>query len=396
MLRRRLTAMVAAVGATAALSVLPVSAASTTTTTVATAPRWTEDRLLSQLIMVAANITAPTVALSDVRNGIGGVVFLGQPPASARNQIVSGLRNLTASAMVPLFLATDEEGGGVQRLANVAGSLPWPREMAAWWGPATITAKVRSVASAMASLGITMDLGPVADTAAASNSIDVENLRSFSENGSVASRDVRAFLTGLSAGHLLSVVKHFPGLGHANGNTNTQVASDPPLAALQNPDLLPFRNAIAAGVPAIMMSNVVVPDWGGAPASINPAAYAYLRFLGFSGVIVTDSLGAGAITGHGASQAGAAVSAICAGADMAMLNNASLYAPTLAGLRSAVAHGTLSMSRVVSSVNRLLVAKNRYRSPREQLALVPLTSERSQMGRSPMIEARSMIRRSGQ
>ena len=367
-MRRPHILIAGAIAAAAAMvSVLPVGAAPTASAV--PAPRWTEDRLLSQLVMVAANITAPTVATSDVQRGIGGVVFLGQPPSSARSQIASGLRTLNASAMVPLLLATDEEGGGVQRLANVAGSLPWPRQMATWWGPRTITDKVQSVASHMAALGITMDLGPVADTASATNSIDLENLRSFSENGTIASRDVRAFLAGLAAGRLLGVVKHFPGLGHANG---LQVATDPPLAALENPDLAPFRAAIATGVPAVMMSNVVVPDWGAAPASLNPAAYAYLRSMGFTGVILTDSLGAGAITGHGASQTAAAVTAICSGADMAMLNNASLYAPSLAGLRAAVAHGRLSMTQVVASVNRILTAKNRYRSAQQQLALVPL------------------------
>ncbi len=370
-MRRPHILIAGAIAAAAAMvSVLPVGAAPTASAV--PAPRWTEDRLLSQLVMVAANITAPTVATSDVQRGIGGVVFLGQSPSSARSQIASGLRTLNASAMVPLFLATDEEGGGVQRLANVAGSLPWPRQMATWWGPRTITDKVQSVASHMAALGITMDLGPVADTASATNSIDLENLRSFSENGTIASRDVRAFLAGLAAGRLLGVVKHFPGLGHANGDTDLQVATDPPLAALQNPDLAPFRAAIATGVPAVMMSNVVVPDWGAAPASLNPAAYAYLRSMGFTGVILTDSLGAGAITGHGASQTAAAVTAICSGADMAMLNNASLYAPSLAGLRAAVAHGRLSMTQVVASVNRILTAKNRYRSAQQQLALVPL------------------------
>jgi beta-N-acetylhexosaminidase len=76
-----------------------------------------------------------------------------------------------------------------------------------------------------------------------------------------------------------------------------------------------------------MMSNVTEPDWGSRPASLNPAAYAYLRGLGFDGVILTDALDAGAIRARGVDGAHAAVQAIEAGADMAMITDPSEYGP---------------------------------------------------------------------
>ena len=124
---------------------------------------------------------------------------------------------------------------------------------------------------------------------------------------------------------MIGVVKHFPGLGHANGDTDTGPATDPPLSELEGDDLIPFEQAIAAHVPVVMMSNVTEPDWGKAPASLNAAAYAYLRHIGFNGVILTDSLDAGAISAIGIDGARAVVEAIEAGADMAMITTATDY-----------------------------------------------------------------------
>jgi beta-N-acetylhexosaminidase len=120
---------------------------------------------------------------------------------------------------------------------------------------------------------------------------------------------------------------------------------------------VPFRRAIAAGIPVVMMSNATEPDWGSAPASLNPAAYAYLRGLGFDGVILTDSLDAGAVQSAGVDGAQAAVQAIEAGADMAMITNPADYDAAVAGLEAAVRSGALPRARVVRSVSRILAAK---------------------------------------
>ena len=141
-----------------------------------------------------------------------------------------------------------------------------------------------------------MDLAPVLDTASGTDTIDDEDFRSFSEVGATAGAYGLAFLRGLTDGGMIGVVKHFPGLGHANGDTDTGPATDPPLSALEGDDLIPFEQAIAAHAPVVMMSNVTEPDWGEEPASLNPAAYAFLRHLGFTGMILTDSLDAGAIS----------------------------------------------------------------------------------------------------
>jgi beta-N-acetylhexosaminidase len=209
----------------------------------------------------------------------------------------------------------------------------------------------------MRSLGVNMDLAPVLDTASRDDPVDHEALRSFDEDNAIANVYGLAFMRALARNGVVSVVKHFPGLGHADGNTDDGPATVPPLATLERNDLLPFRGAIRAGVPVVMMSNVTEPDWGSGPASLNPAAYAYLREMGFDGVILTDALDAGAVAATGVDGAQAAVQAIEAGADMAMIVDPSEYADAVAGLEAAVASGALPRDRVVRSVQRILVAK---------------------------------------
>ncbi len=308
-----------------------------------------------------AHIDSSTPA---VEQGVGGVVFLGSPPSGSGPAIKSSLALLEQLAREHLLTATDEEGGGIARLSNVLGPMPWPRQMAEGMSPAQVQHLLAQHGSAMFALGIDMDLAPVLDTASPNDAIDKEGERSFSENGATAAAYGLAFIDGLRAGGVIPVAKHFPGLGHANGNTDIGPATVPALSQLAGDDLIPFQRAINAGVRVVMMSNVVEPDWGSTPASLNPAAYRYLRSMGFAGVILTDSLDAGAITKVGVRGPQAVVRAIEAGADMAMITTPAEFPAALAALEQAVSSGKLSITQVRVSVQRILSLK-------DSLAAVP-------------------------
>jgi beta-N-acetylhexosaminidase len=324
---------------------------------------WTEVRLLAQLIMVGGEFSDIAASTAAVEEGAGGVVFFGAPPAGSGASIASGLAQLEHAASTPLLTATDEEGGEIARLANVIGAMRAPRQMAERMTPAEVKQLLSGQGSAMAALGVDMDLAPVLDTALPSDTIDDEDQRSFSEYGDVASSYGLAFIAGLEVGGVVPVAKHFPGLGHANGDTDTGPATDPPLSQLLTDDLIPFERAIAADVPVVMMSNVTEPDWGSVPASLNPGAYRYLRSMGFRGMVITDSLDAGAISAWGATGPEAVVNAIEAGADMAMITTASEFPTALSDLEQAVSFGKLPMTQVEASVDRILAVKKTIRLP---------------------------------
>jgi beta-N-acetylhexosaminidase len=308
--------------------------------------------------MVGASYSDPEASAQDVSDGAGGLVWFGEPAAGTGPTLTGQIESLIHEARILPFMATDEEGGEIARLTNLVGALPWPRQMAEEWSTAEVTQQLATVGSRMKALGMNMDLAPVLDTAPSTDTIDEENYRSFSVVGATAGAYGLAFLHGLTEGGIIPVVKHFPGLGHANGDTDTGPATDPPLSQLVDDDLIPFADAIAAHAPVVMMSNVTEPDWGITPASLNPLAYEYLRHMGFRGMVVTDSLDAGAISATGLDGAQACVKAIVAGADTCMITTATDYPGAIAGLEQAVSSHQLSLTQVIASVDRIITLKD--------------------------------------
>jgi beta-N-acetylhexosaminidase len=324
---------------------------------------WSPSQLVEQMIMVSGQFSDLGASAGPAAAGVGGFVFYGQPAAGSGPSIASGIAALDADAtgagqVVP-WMSTDEEGGEVARLANVIGALPTPRQMASEWTPGQVESVMSAHGTAMRSLGITMDLAPVVDTASPSDPYADESDRSFSENGQVAASYGIAYVNGLEAAGVVPVVKHFPGDGHANGDTDLGPATDPPLASLETDDLIPFEATVANGVPVVMIGHPIVPNLtNGLPASLSSATYDLLRqTLHFSGVTLTDSLGAGAISAAGFSEPQAAVAAAEAGVDMVMID-ATSWTATVSALEQALSGGGLSLASVQASVSRILQAKD--------------------------------------
>lgn len=301
-----------------------------------------------------------------VQAGVGGVILFG---SSAPGDLAAQLGALNAQAeggVAPLVM-TDEEGGGVQRMANLVGYLPWARTMAATQTPAQVQALARRTGTAMRALGVTMDLAPVLDLDAGPGPDDrhPDGARSFSADPQTAATYGIAFARGLLAGGVIPVLKHFPGLGTASYNTDLGPATTAPLSSLRTADLIPFEQAIRSGLPAVMVSNATVPGLTTGPASLSKAAVdGLLRGqLGFSGLVLTDSLSAGAVAATGLSPAQAAVRSIGAGVDMVLYNAGSAQEAVqtsdsiVGALVSAVRSGALPAAVLDSAVAQVLDTK---------------------------------------
>jgi beta-N-acetylhexosaminidase len=324
---------------------------------------WTTDRLAAQVVVVPADETDVDAAASEVAEGAGGVIlFGGTAPADLGSQL--GSLETGALGGIRPFVMTDEEGGGVQRMANLVGSLPWARDMGSTMTPGEIQSEAESVGVAMVQQGVTMDLAPVLDVdgGVGPNATDADGERSFSADPSVATRDGLAFAEGLATAGVIPVVKHFPGLGGASGNTDDGPATTLPYSTLLSGGLVPFIAAINAGLPAVMVSNASVPGWADGPASLSLPAIEGLLVdqLHFQGLILTDSLSAGAIADLGISVPQATVDAIAAGADMVMYTSsdpASVMASIETAMDQAMADGVVSQARLIDAVSHVLTAK---------------------------------------
>ncbi len=166
-----------------------------------------------------------------------------------------------------------------------------------------------------------------------------------------------AFDQGLRAGRVLSCAKHFPG----HGDTLVDPHHDLPVFAgtmerLESAELVPFAAAVAAGVPLVMTAHILLPQIDPErPASLSRKMLdgVLRRGMKFSGVILADDLGMGAIARrYGPGEA--AIETLRAGTDIAMLcHDWPTVAPAIAAVRQAHEAGHLDAAEWNASVGRI-------------------------------------------
>ena len=325
---------------------------------------WPIDQRAAQLVVVPVDETQIASIAPSVAAGVGGIILFGNTSPST---LGTDLRQVEANAPhgVSPVVMSDEEGGEVQRLAGLVGALPWPATMAKADSIGQVRTLARQMATKMVANGVTMDLAPVLDLASGPgpDSQHTDGPRSFSPSPDVATQYGIAFAQGLQDGGVIPVVKHFPGEGSASANTDSAPASTPPLSALQQADLLPFVSAIKAGLPVVMVGNAEVPGLTDRPAGLSSTVNTKLlrQQLGFQGLIMTDSLSAGAVSALGLSIPAASVEALEAGADMVLFTSTSPNATVsqvVSAIVDAVDSGRLSEAQIDASVARVMTLKN--------------------------------------
>lgn len=343
-----------------ATSAPTTSLAPTTTTTLAPActnasviASWTLSRRAADLVVVPILDATPAAIAVARAQGAGGILLLGSVPSPSI--LRAALAPLHRNGAGDIMVMTDEEGGEVQRLLPDVESIPWPRTMAQSMTTAAVTALARSLGAQMLALGVGVDLAPVVDIdgGASLSASDPDGPRSFSPDPAVASAYGLAFAAGLRQAGVLAVVKHFPGLGSATGNTDYGPAATQPISALRVGGLIPFERAVVAGAPAVMVANATVPGLTAEPASVSPAVIGTLLRdqLHFGGLVMTDSLSAGAISSAGYNVESAAAAAVGAGADMVLFGSTLTPADTAQLAPGPLARTTQSVvSAIVAAV----------------------------------------------
>jgi beta-N-acetylhexosaminidase len=317
---------------------------------------WSDRRLAAQLVLAGVDMRHLDVAQDWARRGVGGIVLFGDPP---RHGLRAALRAVHAAGRVDPFVASDEEGGLVQRLTDVIYPLPSAESMGRNRTPAQVRALAADYGAHMLRLGVDVDLAPVADLLVPGFFI-AEQHRAFAKRPDRVSRYVNAWQRGLRSAGVVATVKHWPGHGHAE-DTHAGLATTPSWSVLRTTDLVPFDAAFAAGVPAVMVGHLVVPgltETRHTPASLSRRALHRLRDrAGPDVLIVTDSLSMGAVTtGLGLSQPEAAVRALRRGADLALVQDIGMAA-VVRHIVAALRDGSYPRARAERSVRRVLAVK---------------------------------------
>ena len=339
----------------ATTSIAPTTASPATCLDGPAVAAWPISRRARELVAVPALSADPAVVEAAVSEGAGGILLLGPMPGAA--QLSADLRSAVAArssgtGQAPMVMV-DQEGGGVQRLGADVPSLPWPRQMAASMTPAQVQQRAEVVGREMAALGVNVDLAPVLDLDGGPylSATDPDGPRSFSTDPNIASTYGAAFAAGLRAGGVLPVVKHFPGLGGSSGNTDYGPAATRPYSDLRSSGLVPFERTAGRGAPAVMVANATVPGLTSKPASVSAAVISGLlrTQLHFTGLVMTDSLSAGAISQAGYDVASAAGASIEAGADLVLFGSTLTAAQTRALAPAGVQRQTASIVAAISA-----------------------------------------------
>jgi beta-N-acetylhexosaminidase len=340
----------------------PSLAPGPTLTPKASAPPSAQTLAGQKLVVRMSGLVPDAAILARVRAGqIGGVVLFGANISDAA-QVRTLTRTLQAAAAAggqpKLLISTDQEGGSIRRVPWIPPTLSPPQigEMAS---TSVAREQGRLTGIALADLGINVDLAPVADLPFSTASILYQQGRTFSFEADLNASLVDAFAAGLAAGGVVPVLKHFPGLGYAQHDTDSVVVTLNLTRTGLAPGLRPYQRV--AGLHMVLLSNAVYTVFDPANAAgWSPAVAGDMlrRDNGFTGVSMTDSL-TGAAAARGVSESSLAVSAATAGTDFILVLDKDEAAALAAcdALLAAAEGGAVPVATLRASYDRIVRLK---------------------------------------
>jgi len=222
----------------------------------------------------AALVTAAALIGLTPQQKAGLLVVSGLPAAPFAGGVIVRQWDRDEPRPRGALVFADQEGGTVKTFPSIA---PWHAAGAVRTRAEAYASGVET-AHGLRGVGVDVDLAPVLDL----------------PDGPLGSRQFPspllgvAFARGLLAGGAGTCGKHFPGLGPLPVSTDERLYDR---GRLRDADLAPYRAAIEAGIPCVMVGHGIYANVGPRRAALEPAAYRLLRGLGFDGVAITDSLG---------------------------------------------------------------------------------------------------------
>jgi beta-N-acetylhexosaminidase len=337
----------------------------------------TQAQQIGQLLMLAVYTNGYTAALNqslqqwDIANAIVYNQYNGGPlmptTLAGWTQLV---HDLQAHANQPLIIATDEEGGNVDRLAPYYGPTPSPQQLAASGDPQQAYAQAQLDAERLQASGINLDFAPLADVYQGGA---IDPSRMFGTTPEQVITYAGAFLDGLQHNGVEGTLKHWPGIGSAPANPDyglpTITHSQAQLNAI---DFAPFRALLSQQPGMMMVTHVMVPAYDPSePASLSSVLIdQVLRGgLGYQGIVITDAMDGGGLLEFMKQQgysdpaqaiAEASVRAILAGNDIVECPiEPDRLVAVVTALSAAVHSGRISQERLRQSLRRIIALKVR-------------------------------------
>ena len=287
---------------------------------------------------------------------VGGIVYFAKNLES-QDQVKEMIDNSQKYSSIGLFVATDEEGGVVNRLMDTVGttyigSMYYYKDD----GDETAYENAYTIANDMSALGFNLDFAPVADVWSNPDNTVIGE-RAYSDGYAQAAELVGNAVKGFNDGGVMCTLKHFPGHGDTAEDSHYSSAYvHRTKEEIMADEMQPFRSGIEAGAEFVMVGHLIVPDIDEVPATLSyKIATGILRDeLKFEGVAITDSFEMESIADN-YSVDDAVVMSVKAGMDMILQPKD--MASAVNSIEQAVADGELSEDRIDESVRRILTLK---------------------------------------
>ena len=261
-------------------------------------------------------------------------------------------------ASIPMFIAVDEEGGDVARVAAKLGTTKFdPMYTYKAQGAEVARSNAKTIGADVKALGFNLDFAPVADVWTNSENTVIGS-RAYSDDCTEAAELVASAVQGFGDSGVLSTLKHFPGHGNTAEDSHESLATvSSDVEALKANELLPFKSGIEAGAEFVMVGHLVVSaidaDY---PATLSSKVVPTLlrEYLGYDGLVISDSMKMAAIT---ANYDRAAIIKGLFAADIDMILDPDDLEGYLVALQNALADGSITQEQIDAKVKRILTLK---------------------------------------
>jgi len=296
---------------------------------------------------------------------VGGFILFGRNIRDSWQalELINSLKEANRGNKVPLFVSVDEEGGRVSRMPEEFNDLPASGEIGKAKDESYSFEIGKIIAEEIKALGFNMNFAPVLDINSNPDNPVIGD-RSFGADPETVSKLGVQAMKGMQSEMIIPVVKHFPGHGDTSADSHTtlpRVEND--MERLKSFELIPFKEAIDNGADAVMVAHILLSEIDPEnPASLSGIVINdILRgYLGFEGVVITDDMTMGAITGN--YEIGeAVVKSVKAGTDILLVcHGYDMETDAINALKAAVARGDITEDRINESVYRILELKRKY------------------------------------
>ncbi len=324
-----------------------------------------EAERVGQLLMVdcpSGSVASATVTAIETYH-VGSVILDGNSQLSiTQTKTITDELQSDAPAHAKLFVSTDQEGGLVRRMQGPGFDDIPSAVVQGTVSPSTLQADAERWGGQLHDAGINVDLAPVLDTVPANSpgNPPIGDLdREYGHDPNTVATHGVAVARGLAAAGVDATVKHFPGLGRVAGNTDTTSGVTDSATTRTDPYLEPFRDAIGAHVPFVMMSTAIYAKVDpNSPAAFSKTIVTGLLRgdLGFGGVVISDDVGA-AKQVSGYSVGDRAVDFVAAGGDIVLTVVASQAQQMTAALLAKANADPAFKKQVDAAALRVLEAK---------------------------------------